>query len=66
MSLPISLPDGKTLTIKIKKSTRAKNLRIRVDALGVYAIVPTNYNIKDLVNFIRKLGLQMHLNIMTN
>src|SRR5918992_3491995 len=52
MSLPISLPDGKTLNIKIKKSIRAKNLRIRVDVLGVYAIVPANYDVKDLVNFI--------------
>lgn len=54
MSLPITLHDGKTLNIKIRKSSRVRDLRIGVDVLGVYAIVPTNYNIKDLVDFIDK------------
>src|SRR5215213_6935026 len=52
MSIPISLSNGKVLEIKIKKSKRVKNLWLKADVYGVYVVVPLNYNIEKIHNFI--------------
>jgi predicted metal-dependent hydrolase len=52
--LPIVLPDGKTLPINIKKSNRAKKPRIIVDIVGIHAIIPSAYNIEDLIGLVEE------------
>lgn len=52
--LPIALPDGKTLAINIKKSNRAKKPSIIVDILGIHAIIPSAYNIEDLIDLVEE------------
>jgi predicted metal-dependent hydrolase len=52
MSIPISLSDGKVLDVKIKKNKRVKHLWLKADVYGVYAIVPLDYNLEKIRNFI--------------
>ena len=52
MSIPISLSNGKVLEIKIKKSKRVKHLWLKADVYGVYVVVPSNYSIEKIHNFI--------------
>jgi hypothetical protein len=50
MILPIALTDGTPLNLKIKKSKRAKKPSIIADIQGLKAIIPSNYEINDLMN----------------
>jgi hypothetical protein len=52
MSIPISLLDGKVLDVKIKKNKRVKHLWLKADIYGVYAVVPLDYSIEKIHNFI--------------
>ena len=52
MTIAIVLADGKTLSIKIKKSNRAKKPAIIADIVGTYAIIPPDYDIRNLVEII--------------
>ena len=52
MTMAIVLADGKTLSIKIKKSNRAKKPAIIADIVGTYAIIPPDYDIRNLVEII--------------
>jgi predicted metal-dependent hydrolase len=52
MSIPISLSNGKVLEIKIKKSKRVKHLWLKADVYGIYVVVPLNYSIEKIHNFI--------------
>ena len=52
MSIPISLSNGKVLEVKIKNSKRVKHLWLKADVYGVYAVVPLNYSIEKIHDFI--------------
>jgi len=52
MSIPISLSNGKVLEIKIKKSKRVKHLWLKADVYGIYVVVPLNYSIEKIHDFI--------------
>ena len=52
MSIPISLSNGKVLEIKIKKNKRVKHLWLKADVYGIYVVVPLNYSIEKIHNFI--------------
>ena len=52
MSIPISLSDGKVLDVKIKKNKRVKHLWLKADVYGLYAVVPLDYSIEKIHNFI--------------
>jgi predicted metal-dependent hydrolase len=52
MSIPISLSNGKVLEVKIKNSKRVKHLWLKADVYGVYVVVPSNYSIEKIHNFI--------------
>ena len=52
MFIPISLSNGKVLEIKIKKSKRVKHLWLKADVYGVYVVVPLNYSIEKIHDFI--------------
>ena len=52
MSIPISLSNGKVLEVKIKNSKRVKNLWLKADVYGVYVVVPLNYSIEKIHDFI--------------
>jgi predicted metal-dependent hydrolase len=52
MSIPISLSNGKVLEVKIKNSKRVKHLWLKADVYGVYVVVPLNYSIENIHNFI--------------
>jgi predicted metal-dependent hydrolase len=52
MSIPISLSNGKVLDVKIKKNKRVKHLWLKADVYGVYAVVPLDYSIEKIHNFI--------------
>ena len=54
MSLPISLPDGKTLDIQLQKSNRAKRLWLKANIKGFYLVMPIFHNICDeeLIKFV--------------
>jgi predicted metal-dependent hydrolase len=51
-SIPISLSNGKVLEIKIKNSKRVKHLWLKADVYGVYVVVPSNYSIEKIHDFI--------------
>jgi predicted metal-dependent hydrolase len=52
MSIPISLYDDKILDVKIKKNKRVKHLWLKADVYGVYVVVPLDYNLEKIRNFI--------------
>ena len=52
MSIPISLSNGKVLEVKIKNSKRVKHLWLKADVYGIYVVVPLNYSIEKIHNFI--------------
>ena len=43
MSLPVHLSNGKTLSIQVKKSKRAKHLRLKANIFGIQVVVPMIY-----------------------
>jgi predicted metal-dependent hydrolase len=52
MSIPISLSNSKVLDVKIKKNKRVKHLWLKADVYGVYAVVPLDYSLEKIHNFI--------------
>jgi predicted metal-dependent hydrolase len=54
MIMAIALRDGKNLSIEIKKSNRAKKPSIIIDLVGIHAIIPPGYNVKDLVELVQE------------
>jgi predicted metal-dependent hydrolase len=54
MILPIALTDGTPLNLKIKKSKRAKKPSIIADIQGLKAIIPSNYEINDLMKLVQE------------
>ena len=51
-SIPISLSNSKVLNVKIKKNKRVKHLWLKADVYGLYAVVPLDYSIEKIHNFI--------------
>ena len=43
LSLPVHLSNGKTLSIHVKKSKRAKHLRLKANIFGIQVVVPMIY-----------------------
>jgi predicted metal-dependent hydrolase len=54
MIISIALTDGKTLNLKIKKSKRAKKPSIIADIQGLQAIIPSNYEVNDLMKLVHQ------------
>jgi predicted metal-dependent hydrolase len=54
MILPIALTDGIPVNLKIKKSKRAKRPSIIADTQGLKAIIPSNYEINDLMKLVQE------------
>lgn len=54
MIISIALTDGKTLNLKIKKSKRAKKPSIIADIQGLQAIIPSNYEVNDLMELVQQ------------
>jgi predicted metal-dependent hydrolase len=52
MELPVVLANGKTLTIEVKKSSRAKHFRLVAGIYGIKAILPAGREAKELHDFI--------------
>lgn len=51
--LPVNLPDGRVLNIKIKKSKRAKRLWLKANVSGIYLVAPIiNYEINHVIRFL--------------
>lgn len=52
-SLPVTLPNGRMLSIEIKKSKRAKRLWLKANVSEIYLIAPmVNYEISQLTRFL--------------
>jgi predicted metal-dependent hydrolase len=54
MIIPIALNDGIPLNLKIKKSERAKKPSIIADIQGLQAIIPSNYEINELMELVQE------------
>jgi predicted metal-dependent hydrolase len=54
MIISIALTDGKTLNLKVKKSKRAKKPSIIADIQGLQAIIPSNYEVKHLMQLVQQ------------
>lgn len=52
MHLPVHLSNGKTLSIQVKKSKRAKHLRLKANIFGIHVVVPMIYHEGGVVRFL--------------
>jgi len=52
LHLPVHLSNGKTLSIQVKKSKRAKHLRLKANIFGIHLVVPMIYNEGGVVKFL--------------
>jgi len=52
MSLPVVLANGKTITIEVWKSAKARQFRLVAGIYGIKAIAPTDRRIEELENFL--------------
>jgi len=52
LSLPVHLSNGKTLSIHVKKSKRAKHLRLKANIFGIQVVVPMIYYEIEVMKFL--------------
>jgi predicted metal-dependent hydrolase len=52
LSLPVHLSNGKTLGIHVKKSKRAKRLRLKANIFGIHVVVPMIYYENEVMEFL--------------
>jgi len=52
LSLPVHLSNGKTLSIQVKKSKRAKHLRLKANIFGIQVVVPMIYYENEVMEFL--------------
>jgi len=52
LHLPVHLSNGKTLSIQVKKSKRAKHLRLKANIFGIHVVVPMIYNEGGVMKFL--------------
>jgi predicted metal-dependent hydrolase len=52
LSLPVHLSNGKTLSIQVKKSKRAKHLRLKANIFGIQVVVPMIYYEIEVMKFL--------------
>ena len=52
MHLPVHLSNGKTLSIQVKKSKRAKHLRLKANIFGIQVVVPMIYYEIEVMQFL--------------
>jgi predicted metal-dependent hydrolase len=52
LHLPIHLSNGKTLDIQVKKSKRARHLRLKANIFGIQVVVPLIYYEIEVMNFL--------------
>jgi len=52
LSLPVHLSNGKTLSIYVKKSKRAKRLRLKANIVGIHVVVPMIYYENEVMEFL--------------
>ncbi len=52
MDLPVHLSNGKTLSIQVKKSKRAKRLTLKANIFGIHIIVPMIYYEIEIMKFL--------------
>jgi predicted metal-dependent hydrolase len=52
MSVPVHLSSGQILNIKIKRSARLKSIHLKANIYGIYVVVPINYQVQNIINFI--------------
>jgi predicted metal-dependent hydrolase len=52
LSLPVHLSNGKTLSIQVKKSKRAKYLRLKANFFGIQVVVPMIYYENEVMRFL--------------
>jgi predicted metal-dependent hydrolase len=52
LHLPVRLPNGKSLSIQVKKSKRAKHLRLKANIFGIQVVVPMIYYEIEVMKFL--------------
>jgi predicted metal-dependent hydrolase len=52
LSLPVHLSNGKTLSIQVEKSKRAKHLRLKANIFGIQVVVPMIYYEIEVLKFL--------------
>ncbi|MFZ0512404.1 MAG: YgjP-like metallopeptidase domain-containing protein [Candidatus Nitrosopolaris sp.] len=53
LSLPVHLSNGRTLSVQVKKSKRAKRLCLKANIFGIHVVVPMiNYEIDEVMRFL--------------
>jgi predicted metal-dependent hydrolase len=52
LSLPVHLSNGKTLSVHVKKSKRAKHLRLKANIFGIQVVVPMIYYEIEVMKFL--------------
>jgi predicted metal-dependent hydrolase len=53
LSLPIHLSNGRTLSVQVKKSKRAKRLCLKANIFGIHVVVPMNsYETDEVIRFL--------------
>jgi predicted metal-dependent hydrolase len=52
LSIDLPLSNGELLNIKIKRSTRSKNIQLRANIYGIHVVAPVNYDFQNITRFI--------------
>ena len=53
LSLPVHLSNGRTLSVQVKKSKRAKRLCLKANIFGIHVVVPMNsYETDEVIRFL--------------
>ena len=52
MSVNVALSNGQILSIKIKRSTKSKSVRLKANIYGIHVVAPVNYDFENITGFI--------------